>query len=60
MQQQVAHFLTNRPAVTFAQRMVELERFFHQVWPERGAGLHPVPGTALAQVADHGHGAIEG
>ena len=60
VQQQVAELVAQPGGVTLLERVIELERFFHQVRAQRRAGLRAVPGAARAQVAHQREGAGEG
>ena len=55
MEQEIAQLRPDRPQLPFTQRVVQLERFLHQVRPQGFAGLRPVPRAPGAEVADHGH-----
>ena len=60
MQQEIAQLVAQGGGLTLGQGPVELEGFFHEIRPERGARLGAIPGTAGAQVAHQREGAGEG
>src|SRR5215217_4127244 len=45
----------DRSGIAFTQRMVQLERFLHQVGSKGFTGLGPIPGTADAEISHHLH-----
>ena len=51
MQQDVAELVTELAGIRVANRLVQLEDFFHQVGTQRLAGLSAVPRTTRAQVS---------
>jgi alanine racemase len=59
VEQQIAQLSPDLGDIAFPQCVVQLERLFHQVRPQRVSGLRPVPRASLPQVPHRRHGTSE-
>ena len=57
VEQEIADLAADLGRVAFADGMIELVDFFEEIGPERLAGLHPIPGAPVPEIAHHPHGA---